>query len=192
MYKKFKKYKENKEKTKDNGLFINEEVQKELNSKIESTKDLKTFKNILEKKQRQSNVKQDDLLVEKWKHARLQEYLTPAKKIHTILNTINKDCAQGVDFYFMEGAECFYRNQAGVVLFGSVKTKFGKIEAKVFIKNPKRLVYVFPKRDAKLEDVEAEVRESLGKDQQVVRFSRVKKKYCFEINLDYRYGRLFI
>lgn len=186
MYKKFQKYQTSTEKSSDKGLFINEDLKSELKSKIESTHDLKNFKNILEKKNRQSNVKQDDILVERWKQNRLSEYLTPTKKIHSILNTINQDYAKGIDFYFMEGAECFYGNQSSVVLFGCVKTKFGKIEAKVFIKNPKRLVYVFPKRETKLDDVEAEVRELLGKDQNVVRFSRVKKKYCFEINLDYR------
>ena len=187
MYKRFKKYQKDKEKNKDKTDLISKQLESEIASKIDTSKDLDTYRSILQKQNRRTNVKQDDVLVEKWKHLRLGQYLPPAKKIHSILNAINQSSSNGVDFYFMEGAECFYKNQTGVVLFGSVRSKFGKIEAKVFIRNPKRLIFIFPKRGVELDEVETEVRMLLGKDQHVVKFSRVKKKYCFEINLDYRY-----
>ena len=102
------------------------------------------------------------------------------------MNTINQQTTNGIEFYFLDGAECYYKNQMSLVLFGRVKSKSGEIEAKIIVQNPKRLIYIFPKRGEDLADVEKEVREKLGKDQNVVKFSRVTKKYCFEINLDYR------
>lgn len=156
----------------------------ELSSEMISDPNVKNYQSVLNSQSRKSTKKQDELIVEKWKQTQLKEYLPPSSGIHKILNTINQ--TNEIEFYFLDGAECYHENQISLVLFGRVKSKGGEIEAKVIIKNPKRLIYIFPKRGEDLADVEKEVRQKLGKDQNVPKFTRVKKKYCFEINLDYR------
>ena len=187
MYKKFQKYKNEKQNNKySSKLQINEHMAAELNSDMISDTNVKNYQSVINNKSRKSTRKQDELVVEKWKQQKLIEYLPPSEKIHSILNTINYETGKGIEFYFLDGAESFYKNQMSLVLFGRVKSKQGEIEAKIMIQNPKRLIFVFPKRGEDLDSVEQEVRNKLGNDQKVVKISRVMKKYCFEINLDYR------
>lgn len=186
MFKKFQKYQASQRNKPNPSLRLKANIGAELKSATVSDAHIRNYQSVLNSKNRRMTPKQDQIIVDRWKHQRLSEYLPPASKIHSILDTINQQAEQGIDFYFLEGAECFHQDQTSLILFGKVKSRVGDIEAKILIRNPKRLVFVFPKRGEAIEDVEREVRDKLGPDQRVVRFSRVKKKYCFEINLDYR------
>ena len=187
MYKKFQKYRDSNKNSKPKAsLHVNENLSSDLTKASFSDPNLKNYHSRLKKITNNSNFKKDSIIVNNWKTQKLGDFLPPSNAIHNIINTINQDVEEGVKFYFLEGAECFINNQTSLILFGKVMSSRGEIEAKVLIRNPTRLVYIFPKRGAKIEDVETEVRDKLGKDQKIVQISRVKKKYCFEINLDYR------
>jgi hypothetical protein len=187
MYKKFQKYRDsNPIKKQESTLHLTENYSSEITNSSFSDPNMKNYHSRLKKMNKNSNFKKDSVIVERWKQHTLSQYLPPANAIHSIINTINQDAQTGIEFYFLEGAECYHKNQISLILFGKVKSSKGEIEAKILIQNPKRLIYIFPKRGAKIEDVEQEVRDKLGNDQKKVKITRVHKKYCFEINLDYR------
>jgi hypothetical protein len=144
------------------------------------------FSKIKEQTQIKINKKEEENFINKWKDDVLSKYLIQPNQVHSVINKINTDKAKGHDFYFLQGAEIHQDRQDSIILFGKIKSGNQFIESKILIKNPKRTIYVFPKRDEKFEDVETEIREKLGKDAKNLKFSKVKKKYCFEINIEYR------
>ena len=115
-----------------------------------SASEIKKQKMILQQstKEMNANRREDDQKAYQWKDMSLKSYMVPSHEIHNILKRINDNSKdKGFEFYFLEGAEFFKDRQISLMLFGKLKTSWGFIEAKVTIKNPKRQVFIFPRKD---------------------------------------------
>lgn len=134
-----------------------------------------------------ANRKIEESRLQKWRSSILSDFIIPSGMVHKILGAINSEKKGDFDFYFLDGKEIYENRQFSLMLFGKIRTRNGELEAKVRVKDPKRQMYVFPRRDEKMEDVKQEIIKALGRETAgKVGFRVVKKKYCFEINLEYR------
>ena len=134
-----------------------------------------------------ANRKLEESRIMQWKSNVLADYIIPPGMVHKILAAINTEKGGFLEFFFMDGKEIYDNRQFSLMLFGKIRTRNGELEAKVLIRDPKRHMFVFPRRDEKIEDVKEEIKRALGRETAgKVSFKVVKKKYCFEINLEYR------
>jgi DNA polymerase alpha subunit A len=94
-----------------------------------------------------------------------------------------------LDFFLLDAVEDI-DNASIAYLFGKVFLNRKHINACVQVNNIQREVYVMPKKGFNAKQVEQEVKDLIAGNKSFnnaeVKFSRVTKRYCFEMDVDYR------
>ena len=127
-----------------------------------------------------------DHKIEKWKQENLYQFFTPDNQKHDRIQLLVRKSFDGIKIFCYNIGTINYDSTECVILFGKVLIKKEYFSVNIIVKETLRNLYFFPKRNEAIYRVKREVIELMSKVEGNVRFKVTKKKYAFEMDLDYR------
>lgn len=123
------------------------------------------------------NLVREELLFNQFKHQTLQDVATLSKG-HGKFR-----------FFILDAVPSAFKKDT-IFFFGKAQTETGFVNSCITVNNLQREIYIMPKLGRTVREVEEEVRaliQNHPKDKKVpVTYETVRKKYCFELDVDYR------
>ena len=97
--------------------------------------------------------------------------------------------SKSLSFFLLDATEC-PENMSVIYLFGKSEIEGKFIDTCVQVTDLRREIYIMPRRGISVADVEIEIRGLLsgsrGLTKADIKYEKVIKKYCFEMDVDYR------